>query len=156
MELFLGVDPGVSGALAVLDASSRILLLEDIPTCMRGKTRTHRIVDASGLSDLLKDFAHVRTAVVEQVGSMPGQGVSSAFSFGESFGVIRGVLGALAIPVDMVQPQKWKKFFGLTSDKELCRARAIDLFPTAPLHRKKDHGRAEALLMAKYAIEHSR
>jgi len=94
-------------------------------------------------------------AIIERVASMPGQGVSSTFKFGCAFGIIQGVVAALQIPTHFVAPGKWKKHFGLSSDKEECRARALQYWPSRSelFARKKDHNRAEAALIAGYAAE---
>ena len=94
-------------------------------------------------------------AIVESVSAMPGQGVSSTFKFGAAYGTVRGVIAALEIPVHLVTPGKWKKHFRLSADKEQARALALRLFPASSQHfeRKKDHGRAEAALIARYGAE---
>ncbi len=94
-------------------------------------------------------------AVVERVSAMPGNGAVSMFNFGRSYGDVRGVIGALDIPLHFVTPQKWKKHFGLTSDKDQSRLRAIRMFPAVAdqFKRKKDDGRAEAALIALYGAE---
>src|SRR5262249_28456239 len=94
-------------------------------------------------------------AVVEQVGARPGQGVTSMFRFGHSCGVARGVLASQRVPVTLVAPTRWKRHFGLGADKEESRALALRLFPASaePFARKKDHGRAEAALLARWLTE---
>jgi crossover junction endodeoxyribonuclease RuvC len=94
-------------------------------------------------------------AVIERVSAMPGQGVVSMFNFGRSYGDVRGVIGAMDIPLHFVTPQKWKKHFGLSSDKDECRLRAIRLFPAVAesFKLKKHDGRAEAALIALYGAE---
>jgi crossover junction endodeoxyribonuclease RuvC len=137
-------------------AGGFISALQDMPTMLIGKGtgKVKRQIDAAGLAVILRDssmgFRDETIVIVEKVSSMPGQGVSSVFSLGDSFGVIRGVCAALRLPVHFVAPATWKKHFGLGSDKEEARARAINLFPDASLARKKDHGRAEAILIALY------
>jgi len=144
----LGIDPGLSGALAFYftDAPDRVITL-DMP-----------IADGNVSGSLIAN--EIRThapciAVIESVGAMPGQGVSSMFNFGKSFGSAIGAVSALNIPIQFVSPAKWKRHYGLSSDKEECRARALNLFPAcaANFARKKDHGRAEAALIAKYGAE---
>src|SRR5690606_25246476 len=92
---------------------------------------------------------------IESVGSRPGQGVASTFKFGTAYGVVQGVIGALQIPVEFVSPQRWKKHFRLSGDKEQARAKAQQLFPTcaAAFNLDKHHGRAEAALIARYGFE---
>lgn len=150
----LGVDPGVSGALALLE-DGRFVAAADMPTIARSKTGKKQQVNGAEVARLLREWSP-DAAVVELVNAMPakgrGMGAASAFNFGESAGVIRGVLAALAIETHYVTPQVWKKLAGLSgSDKEASRMRAVTLWPDAPLGRKKDAGRAEALLIARFA-----
>lgn len=150
--LFLGVDPGLTGAIAAVDAQGRVHLLEDLPTVTRGNGKVKRELDPAGLTHLLRPIAsEIRLAVVEQVGSMPGQGVASVFSLGHTAGVIVGVIGALGIPLQLVAPATWKKHHGLGRDKSMSRTVASRLYPEISLHRVKDHNLAEALLLARYA-----
>lgn len=152
--LTLGIDPGLSGALAILDSRGHVALLESLPTIQRGKGKVKRELDAAGLAHLLGPYAvDLRLALVEAVASRPGQGVASVFSLGHSLGVIHGTLGALGIPWQPVTPSTWKKAMRLDSDKEACRAAAVRLFPSIPMHRKADHNLAEALLLARYGLE---
>jgi len=144
MSYILGVDPGLSGALAFY--SPITLVTYDMPVVDGG-------VDAAELTRLIRSM-DVSCAVVERVHSMPKQGVSSVWTFGYSAGVLRGVIVALGIPLHLVSPTVWKRHYRLGADKEASRALAIQLWPTsADFRRKKDHGRAEAALMAKYGAE---
>lgn len=155
-QLVVGIDPGLSGALAVLDGDT-VLALEDLPTVVFSDARVKRRIDGAGLARLLKPFAdEVFMAIVEKVAARPGEAPSGAFSFGYSSGVIAGVLGALNIPTTTVQPAVWKKALCLGSDKDLSRSRALELFPSqaGKLARKKDHDRAEALLLAEWGRRH--
>ena len=143
----LGVDQGVSGAAALLDTNGAALFVDDLPVVNRqvnaGEWR--RIVER-----LTPDIA-----VVELVHSMPKQGVASTFRFGMACGLVRGVLLGAGVPIIDVAPTVWKKHFRLVgSDGELSRALACRRFPTLPgLARKKDHNRAEALLIALWKLE---
>jgi len=151
--IYLGIDPGLSGALALLDGDGALFQVEDLPVMARGRGRVKSELDAAGLARLLRPHAgQIRLAVVEQVASMPGQGVASIFSLGHSLGSIVGVLAALAIPLRLVPPAVWKRAAGVSADKNLARSEAIRLWPNAPLDRVKDHNRAEALLLARYAL----
>jgi len=142
----VGIDPGLTGAIVCLDPEARIVAIADMPS-LDGK------VSGSLLADILRE-AHVRpdetTVVVENVHTMPGQGVASGFKFGRTVGVIDGVTGALGLPTVYVSPQVWKRKMGLSSDKKACRGRAIDMWPSwrAWFGRAKDDGRAEAALIA--------
>jgi len=155
--LILGVDPGLKGAACVLecaDGNPSVLLLADLPVVRFSDGRVKNRLDGASLAQMLAPFAgDVRMAVVERVGARPGEAASGAFSFGYTSGVIAGALGALEIPITLVQPAVWKRAMGLASaDKDAARARAIELFPVlaSDLARKKDHDRAEAVLMAEH------
>lgn len=154
----MGIDPGsVSGAYAILDTVPQhgankslpgtVIALDDLPVL-------DKQVNANAFRDLIETF-RPDIVMLEKVGAMPKQGVTSTFNFGVGVGTIRGVVRALRIPLLPVQPTKWKARFNLSRDKELSRSRALDLYPDQShnLARKKDHGRAEALLIAHYAKE---
>ncbi|MFG1334004.1 hypothetical protein V5F41_22470 [Xanthobacter autotrophicus] len=143
--LILGIDPGLSGAFAFLD-DGKLTHVADLPTMGEG---ARRMLDSGALADALKPLTF-DFAVIEQVGAMPGQGVSSMFRFGHAVGQAVGVIHALGIPLKWASPGTWKRTMGLNSDKERARALAIETFPSlrAQFARKKDHGRAEAALMA--------
>lgn len=148
--LIVGVDPGLGGALAVIEGDE-VILLQDLPTVQFSNARIKRRLDGAGMAQMLEPFAgDISMAIVEKVAARPGEAPSGAFSFGYSSGCIAGVLGALQVPITTVQPATWKKAMGLGPDKDLSRSRALELFPKmAPmLARKKDHDRAEALLLA--------
>ena len=140
---FLGFDPGRDGAMAIIG-----------PHLLPSAVAFDKAYYIRTLEELLLQFRLF--AVVEHVGAMPGQGVTSCFSFGESFGWLQGVLDAMKIPYELVRPQKWKKAFSCTSDKNTSIAVATRLFPGVDLRRtprctKPHDGKAEALLMAEYA-----
>jgi hypothetical protein len=144
----LGIDPGISGAIAFYfpGVPSRVCA-EDVPVAA-GE------INAAGLADRIRKM-RPDVAVIERVNAMPGQGVSSTFKFGAAYGVVCGVLAALEIPCHRVSSMVWKKHFKLSSDKEASRALALRLFPATAEYfsRKKDHGRAEAALIARYGSE---
>lgn len=140
---FIGIDPGKSGALAVVGRT-----LGDFAITFDEEGYIQAIENAKREGDVF--------AVVEHVGAMPKQGVSSTFAFGQNFGWILGVLAALEVPFELVRPQKWKKHFSCTSDKNTSVEVAKRLFPGVSLMasercRKPHDGMAEALLMAEYA-----
>lgn len=143
-------DPGLSGGGAMLDREG-LLACFDLPTIGEGAQRR---IDAANLADLLREYGPYAFAIVEQVGARPGQGVASMFRFGQAYGTVLGVIGALTIPVHHVSPAKWKKALGLNSDGEASRARAIETWPTHAemFARKRDHNRAEAALLALYGL----
>lgn len=150
--LLLGVDPGLSGAMAIIDPLTHNPVgIFDMPTHeIKGKRR----LDLYGLAEILREYApKIRLALIEQVASAPKQGLASTFAFGESFGVIQGIVAALQIPMLTVRPAAWKIAFGLGPDKDQSRQMASRMFPMAASHlsRKMDHNRAEAMLIAAYA-----
>ena len=151
--VIIGVDPGQTGAIAAYDGAI-ITGLIDMPTMAR-LHGSGRQVDPYTLATEILDLCAGRnaTVVIEAVSAMPGQGVSSMFRFGESVGVVLGVLGALQMPVRWVTPQRWKKAAGIVGkDKDAARSLAIQLHPEVAdqLSRKKDHNRGEAILIARF------
>jgi crossover junction endodeoxyribonuclease RuvC len=148
----LGVDPGASGALAVL-SGGRLVLVLDMPTVsVKRGTRFVNQVDAALLAAAVRDALPLDAAAVEQVGAMPGQGVSSMFAFGRAAGVLEGVLAALNVPFTRVPPQEWQRRTKTQGGKDGARARALQLFPEKAelFARKKDDGRADAALIARW------
>lgn len=147
---FLGVDPGLGGALAVVQDGH--VETFDMPTFdIKGK----RKLDIALLDSIIRGIAAVREprlAVVEDVHSMPAQGVASSFTFGYVTGVVHALLAAHKIPVHLVSPGAWKRVMGLSADKDASRQLASRIFPASVAHwaRKKDDGRAEAVLLAHY------
>jgi crossover junction endodeoxyribonuclease RuvC len=145
----IGIDPGLSGAVALLDENLNLVSVADIPVMPLRKGKNQ--VNAAELTTRLRHVPEASTAYLEAVSAMPGQGVSSMFSFGTSYGIVQGVLAALGIPVVLVTPQAWKKRAGLSGkDKDMARTLAIRLYPTAELSRKKDIGRADAILIGRF------
>ncbi|SRR5712692_10471376 len=148
----VGLDPGLSGAIAVLALDGTLEGLGDTPTLtvqvQRGQKQVH---DCPGMVALLQPYAGQPAHVlIEEAQPMPGQGVTSTFQIGKGYGLWLGILAALQLPYTTIRPAIWKKAFSLGKDKEASRLRAMQLFPRADLRRKKDHGRAEALLLAYY------
>lgn len=146
----IGIDPGNEGAIAVLD-DGRFVTVYDMPLMANGKKQQ---INPYALSSVLAtaNRIDVETAVVlEKVGAMPGQGVTSMFNFGMGYGAIQGVVAALGMQLRLVTPQAWKKRAGLLRrEKDQARTLAQQLYPSAPLARKKDVGRADAILIARY------
>lgn len=154
--IYVGIDPGLDGAIAILNAQRGTLEVVDMPTVevlRNGKKK--REVSAAMVAATLRDIPAINMAVLERVNAMPGQGVTSVFSFGRSAGVIEGVLGALNIPSAIVSPQKWQKHIGVRGGKDGARLRATEVFPAYAnlFARKKHDGRADAALMAWYAMK---
>jgi crossover junction endodeoxyribonuclease RuvC len=149
---FIGIDPGLDGAIAVIDGPAQHFM--DTPTAQVG---TKREMDAHAATRLLKSLCQGKDCfvAVEKVHAMPGQGVTSMFSFGRGYGTWLGILAALGIPHNTVAPQTWKKVMLADGGKEkdASRVKAMQLYPQIAdqLSRKKDHGRADALLMAAWA-----
>ena len=153
----IGIDPGLYGAVAVLAPDGTVKALAHVPTLtLRTSRGTRQEYDVPGLVALLEPYRGPQCHVlIEEAQPMPGQGVRSMFVCGLGMGVWLGILAALALPHTRVRPQVWKKAFSLGKDKEAARLRAIQLFPTAALRRKRDHGKAEALLLALYGQQAS-
>jgi crossover junction endodeoxyribonuclease RuvC len=153
MTAVIGIDPGQTGAMALL-IDGRVESIYDMPTSARLHGKGQQI-DASDLASMLRGamLGCDLVAKVEAVSAMPGQGVSSMFRFGESIGIIIGVLGTLGIPYQWVTPARWKKSAGLIGkDKDAARTLAIQLHPECAdrLTRKKDVGRADSVLIARF------
>jgi crossover junction endodeoxyribonuclease RuvC len=140
----VGIDPGLSGAVAILGPHGDLMNTVDMPAA------DGHVIAAVLASHI--DAWHIDAAWVERVHSMPRQGVASTFKFGVAYGTTLGVLGALHIPTHHVTPNTWKKAAGLSADKGAARRRATDLWPTWASHfaRVKDDGRAEAALIARH------
>ncbi len=153
----IGIDPGLSGAIAVME-DNKVLNLFDIPVMSEGK-KNKRQLNSALLVSLLKEniVSHEEVAVVvEQVNAMPGQGVTSMFNFGQTFGAIKGVCAALDLPIFFVRPSKWKKHFELiNSSKDSSRTKAIEMYPklSNQLTKKKDVNKSDAILIARYYSE---
>jgi crossover junction endodeoxyribonuclease RuvC len=149
--LTLGIDPGLSGAVAILDEAGELVSVSDLPVI---RDLSLAWIDGSALQSIVLNALQGRTAraIVERVSSMPGQGVASSFQFGAGFGSILSVLQAMHIPLEFVTPAVWKKSYGLSKDKHASLHKARLLYPTAELHLAKHDGRAESLLLARYAL----
>lgn len=156
MNFIIGIDPGASGAVAILQTNGDLVHVFEMPAVeimVGGKAK--RRVSPEMLAAELKLYADQGAcAVIEQVGAMPGQGVSSMFAFGESFGLAKGVLAGMAIPTKTVLPTKWKRSLQLNSGKDGSRAKAASLWPShaGEFKRIKDDGKAEAALIAYWGL----
>ena len=152
--IIIGIDPGISGAISITE-NKKILEIYDTPTMIDGKKNKKQINSAQVtniIKERLKDGKEI-IVVVEHVNAMPGQGVTSMFNFGQSFGVIKGICAALSLPIYFVRPTKWKKHFNLIkTNKDASRTKVIEAYPeiSDKLHRKKDSNRADAILIALY------
>lgn len=162
MKYILGIDPGLSGALAFLNPDGSFHAVFDMPVMPngKGKAKVQNQVNSTAVAQLIR---HVDIpmgdllACIEQVQSMKDQGVAGVFSFGDTFGALRTVPAVLGIPLCTVRPQAWKKRFGLLkSEKKASLTIAQQLFPNAELSLMKHHNRAEALLIAKFGWEQNK
>ena len=157
--LVIGIDPGLSGAIAVLE-DKKVLGIFDMPVMAEGK-KNKRQLNSAQLVNVIKSNINLDeeiSVVVEQVNAMPGQGVTSMFNFGQTFGAIKGVCAALKLPIYFVRPSKWKKHFELiNSSKDSSRTKVIEMYPTLSdqLAKKKDVNKSDAILIARYYIEAS-
>ena len=153
----IGIDPGLNGAIAVLQ-NNKIIEIHDIPVMTDGK-KNKRQLNSAQLVKLLKDNFQDETdtvVIVEQVNAMPGQGVTSMFNFGQTFGAIKGICAALNLPIFFVRPAKWKKHFDLiNSSKDASRTKAIEMYPSISdqLSKKKDVNKSDAILIARFYSE---
>ena len=150
----IGIDPGLSGAIAVLD-NNKVLKIYDMPVMAEGK-KNKRQLNSAQLVNIIKENIENReeiNVVVEQVNAMPGQGVTSMFNFGQTFGAIKGVCAALNLPIFFIRPSKWKKYFELiNSSKDSSRTKAIEMYPSIAnqLAKKKDVNKSDAILIARF------
>ena len=153
----IGIDPGLSGAIAVLE-NNKVLNIFDIPVMSEGKKNKRQLNSAQLVSIIKKntDKNDEIAVVVEQVNAMPGQGVTSMFNFGQTFGAIKGVCAALGLPIFFVRPSKWKKYFELiNSSKDASRTKVIEMYPSfsKQLAKKKDVNKSDAILIARFFAE---
>ena len=150
----LGIDPGLSGAIAILE-DKKVVGIFDMPVMAEGK-KNKRQLNSAQLVNIIKENIgnNDETAVVVvQVNAMPGQGVTSMFNFGQTFGAIKGVCAALELPIFFVRPSKWKKHFELiNSSKDSSRTKAIEMYPylSNQLSKKKDVNKSDAILIARF------
>ena len=157
--LIIGIDPGISGAICFFD-NGKILDVIEMPTMNEGKKNKRQVNGAQIYNEIYKRINKTHNeevrVVVEQVSAMPGQGVTSMFNFGQSFGIIKGICSAMRLSLYFVRPAKWKKYFNLiNSEKDASRTRAIEIFPyfSSQLSKKKDSNKADAILIASFYHE---
>jgi crossover junction endodeoxyribonuclease RuvC len=157
--LIIGIDPGISGSICFFQ-DGKIIDVVEMPTMTEGKKNKKQVNGSqiyNEISTRVKnlDIKDIKV-VVEQVSAMPGQGVTSMFNFGQSFGILKGICSAMQLPIYFVRPAKWKKYFNLiNSAKDASRTRAIEIFPyfSSHLSRKKDSNKADAILIASFYYE---
>ena len=157
--LVIGIDPGISGSICFFE-NGKILEVFEMPTMTDGKKNKRQVNGSQIYNEILKriknkDKQNIRV-VIEQVSAMPGQGVTSMFNFGQSFGILKGICSAMQLPMYFVRPTKWKKYFGLiNSEKDASRTKVIEMFPyfSSNLSKKKDSNKADAILIAYFYYE---
>jgi crossover junction endodeoxyribonuclease RuvC len=155
--IIIGIDPGLSGGIAVLD-NNKVLDLFDMPVMSDGK-KNKKQLNSALLAKLIKEKtsnSSESAVIVEQVNAMPGQGVTSMFNFGQTFGAIKGICATLELPIFFVRPSKWKKHFELiNSSKDASRTKAIEMYPhlAQELSKKKDVNKSDAILIARFYCE---
>ena len=150
----IGIDPGLSGGIAILD-DLKIYDIFDMPIMSEGKKNKNQLNSAQLVNIINKHVLRKENTfvIVEQVSAMPGQGVTSMFNFGQTFGSVKGICAALGLPIFYVRPAKWKKHFELiNSSKDASRSKVIEMYPSisSRLTKKKDVNKADAILIARY------
>jgi crossover junction endodeoxyribonuclease RuvC len=157
--LIIGIDPGISGSICFFE-DGKIIDVVEMPTMAEGKKNKRQVNGAQVFNEIskivLKSEKKEVRVVIENVSAMPGQGVTSMFNFGQSFGILKGICSAMRLPMYFVRPAKWKKYFALiNSQKDASRAKAIEMFPyfSPHLSKKKDSNKADAILIASFYYE---
>ena len=157
--IIIGIDPGISGSICFFE-DGKVTDIVEMPNMADGKKNKRQVNGAQIYNEIslrIKNFQKEDIKVViEQVSAMPGQGVTSMFNFGQSFGVLKGVCSAMQLPMYFVRPAKWKKYFNLiNTKKDASRTKAIEIFPyiSAQLSKKKDSNKADAILLASFFFE---
>jgi len=157
--LIIGIDPGISGSICFFQ-NGKIVDVVEMPTMTDGKKNKKQVNGSQIVNEFLKRIKNIDKkdikVIIEQVSAMPGQGVTSMFNFGQSFGVLKGICSAMQLSVYFVRPAKWKKYFNLiNSEKDASRTRAIEIFPyfSSELSRKKDSNKADAILISSFFYE---
>ena len=157
--LIIGIDPGISGSLCFFK-DGKILDVIEMPTMTEGKKNKKQVNGSQIYNEILQRINKLEKndvrVIVEQVSAMPGQGVTSMFNFGQSFGILKGICSAMQLPIYFVRPAKWKKHFNLiNSEKDASRTRAIEIFPyfSSQLSKKKDANKADPILIASFYYE---
>ena len=157
--MIIGIDPGISGSICFFE-DGKIKEVIEMPTMTEGK-KNKKQVNGSQIyneisSKINKNKDQDVRVVIEHVSAMPGQGVTSMFNFGQSFGILKGICSAMQLPMFFVRPARWKKYFNLiNSEKDASRTKAIEIFPyfSSQLSKKKDSNKADAILIASFYYE---
>ena len=157
--LIIGIDPGISGSICFLD-NGKILDVIEMPIMTDGKKNKKQVNGSQVFNEILRHTKDKKLdevkVIIEHVSAMPGQGVTSMFNFGQSFGILKGICSAMKLSLYFVRPAKWKKYFNLiNSEKDASRTRAIEIFPyfSGQLSKKKDNNKADAILIASFFFE---
>ena len=157
--LVIGIDPGLSGSICFLQ-DGKIIDVVEMPTMTEGKKNKRQVNGSQVYNEISKRIDTVENqdirVIIEQVSAMPGQGVTSMFNFGQSYGILKGICSAMQLSMHFVRPAKWKKYFNLiNSEKDASRAKAIEIFPyfSSQLSKKKDSNKADAILIASFYYE---
>ena len=157
--LIIGIDPGISGSICFFK-DGKIIDVIEMPSMTDGKKNKKQVNSSQVYNEIFSRIKDIEKkeikVVIEQVSAMPGQGVTSMFNFGQSFGILKGVCSAMQLPMYFVRPAKWKKYFNLIkSEKDASRTRAIEIFPyySSKLSKKKDSNKADAILIASFYYE---
>ena len=152
--LIIAIDPGISGSICFFN-DGKILEVIEMPTMTEGKKNKKQVNGAQIYNEISTKIngieKHNIRVIIEQVSAMPGQGVTSMFNFGQSFGILKGICSAMQLPMFFIRPAKWKKYFSLiNSEKDASRTKAIEMFPyfSSQLSKKKDSNKADAILIA--------
>ena len=157
--LIIGIDPGISGSICFFE-NGKILEVIEMPTMTDGKKNKKQVNGSQIYNEISKRIVKIDKneirVIIEQVSAMPGQGVTSMFNFGQSFGVLKGICSAMQLSMYFVRPAKWKKYFNLiNTEKDASRTKVIEIFPyiSQQLSRKKDSNKADAVLIASFFYE---
>jgi crossover junction endodeoxyribonuclease RuvC len=157
--LVIGIDPGISGSICFFQ-DGKIIDVVEMPTMTEGKKNKKQVNGSQIFNEISERIKKIDKkdikVIIEQVSAMPGQGVTSMFNFGQSYGILKGICSAMQLPMYFVRPAKWKKYFNLiNSEKDASRTRAIEIFPyfSSQLARKKDSNKADAILIASFYYE---
>ena len=157
--LIIGIDPGISGSICFFE-DGKIIDVIEMPTMIEGKKNKKQVNGSQIYNEISKRISkfenHEIRVIIEQVSAMPGQGVTSMFNFGQSFGILKGICSSMQLPMYFVRPAKWKKYFNLlNSQKDASRTKAIEIFPyfSHRLSKKKDSNKADAILISSFYYE---
>ena len=157
--MIIGIDPGISGSICFFE-DGKINEVIEMPTMTEGKKNKKQVNGSQIYNEILSKINKHKDqdvrVVIEHVSAMPGQGVTSMFNFGQSFGILKGICSAMQLPMFFVRPARWKKYFNLiNSEKDASRTKAIEIFPyfSSQLSKKKDNNKADAILIASFFYE---